>query len=1025
MGVEAIAQDKAFPFSPFEKITTEQGISSNEICEILLDKKGFLWVLTFNGLNRYDGYSFKIYNYDPSDSNSLSPGWFYSLVEDKNGLLWMNSESQGIYSFNPATGKFVNYRHDLHNINSLTDDLTTGLVADKAGNIWIATLSGLDKLNPGTKMFTHFKNLNHPEKNPVKNYVTAISIDEDDNLWMVTATPGIDYFNTKTGKLIQHFNFGSSSTPYEDWQSPHPYGAYPGKNGNVWIGSKTDGLYCYNIHTKNTRHFIHEKNNPWSISNNGVYKVVEDHLGNCWIATDGDNGTIEYYDQLNGKFYHRPFEGIGHLDILEDRSHKTWIASSDGLYTCNYIYKKIESYRHHDADANSISNDGVSAILRDHSGKLLIGSVGVDYFDPVSKTFTRIKLIENGKNILENNFVWNIHQDSKNIIWIGTVMGLISYNPLTKKHHWYKHDENDPTSLSASSCTGFIEDSKGRYWVTTWGGGLNSFDPVSGKFRAFKVHAGNNSISVNSVGDIFKDSRGILYIGSFPGGLITFNPENEKFKIYRHKVNDSTTVSNDIVQNFLEAKNGIIWFCTLGGGVNAFDPATEKFRAFTTKDGLCSNDVVSITADDNGHYWLGTQNGLSCFSPPMNPFNPKDSFHFRTYDKGDRLPDNKMATFAGYKDTDGKMYFGIQDAGMIAFHPDDLKDNAYLPPIYITDFKLFNQSIQPNDADSILKSPIELTKDITLSYDQNIISFEFAALNYLHPEKNRYAYKLEPFNKDWVYPDASKRFANFTNLDPGEYILKVRGSNNDELWNQVEASLKLIITPPYWQTWWFRVLLALAAASAVYGFYRYRLNNILQLQNIRNKIAADLHDDIGSTLNSISVYSEVAKKDPVRQTHALNMIGESSRKVIDAMSDIVWTINPDNDSFEKIVLRMRSLCYNLLRAKKIDCTFRANENLNSLKLSLEERRNFYLIFKEALNNLVKYSGAARVLVSLDRGSNNLILLIRDDGIGFDTDQKYNGNGLINMKKRAKEMNAQLLIESGPGMGTSIQLNFKA
>jgi len=212
MAAKCIAQDKSFPFPPFEKIATSPGISSNEIYEILLDKKGFLWLLTFNGLNRYDGYSFKNYKYDPSDSNSITAGMFYSLEQDNKGLLWMNSESQGIYSFNPMTGKFINYRHDRHNINSLRDDLTTGLVTDKAGNIWIATLSGLDKLNPETNKFTHFENLNHPGK----NYVTAISIDEDDNLWMTTERPGTDYFNTKTGKFIEHFNFGSSSTPGDD-----------------------------------------------------------------------------------------------------------------------------------------------------------------------------------------------------------------------------------------------------------------------------------------------------------------------------------------------------------------------------------------------------------------------------------------------------------------------------------------------------------------------------------------------------------------------------------------------------------------------------------------------------------------------------------------------------------------------------------------------------------------------------------------------------------------------------------------
>ncbi len=387
----------------------------------------------------------------------------------------------------------------------------------------------------------------------------------------------------------------------------------------------------------------------------------------------------------------------------------------------------------------------------------------------------------------------------------------------------------------------------------------------------------------------------------------------------------------------------------------------------------------------------------------------------------DGLPDNKMIPFAAYKDVDGKIFFGSQQGGVLYFDPSNLRDNDFAPPVYITDLKLFNKSIHPFDADSILKSPVEITKEIILPYNKNDISFEFAALNYFHPEKNQYQYKLENYNNDWISTDAGRRYANYTNLNPGKYMFKVRASNNDGKWNPKETSLIIIITPPFWQTWWFRSLVALAAVALVYGIYRYRLQQVLRLQNIRNRIAADLHDDIGSTLNSISVYSEVAKKDKAGKTQALEMIGESSRKVIDSMSDIVWTINPDNDSFERIILRMRSLSYNLLRVRQIDFSFRADENLNDLKLSLEERRNFYLIFKEALNNLVKYSNAKRASVLLSKNASRITLQIRDDGIGFDTKKKYNGNGLINMQKRSKEINAELHIESGEGIGTSIQL----
>lgn len=1017
-----LAQKDNFPFQQFERITTDNGLSSDAVFEVIQDKKGFLWFLTGNGLNRYDGYNFKIYSNNPADSNSLTGGQFYSLVQDKNGVLWFNNETKGIYSFNPVTEKFFHYRQDPKNRNSLLDDATQGLVADKSGIIWIATQKGLDKLDPRTNTFTHITHQQNKKNSISNNFISGITIDEDDNLWLVTGEPGVDYFNSQTQKLIQHFNFGSSSNPIEDWNI-HPYGANTGRNGNIWIGSRTDGLYCYNTRTKKIIHYQYEKNNPFSLSHNGVYKTYEAKNGNLWLATDAAGGSIEYYDRAGGKFYHKPIDEIQYLDFLEDNSGKVWITTMNGIYTCSPPLKKFESYRHVKGDENTLSSNGVYSFLRDHSGNMLVGANTVNIFDSVTKKFIPLALNDLSGYYLQNCYVWKLYQDSKNILWIATIFGLFSYDPVTKAQHWYRSDDKDSTSIGATSCTGIIEDSKGRYWVSTWGGGFNAFDPASGKFRYFKIHEGENSISTNSVAGIFEDSKGTFYIGGGGnGGLITFNPDKEIFKIYKHLVNNPNSPSGDGVQNFLESKNGVIWFCT-DGGVNAFDPETEKFRAFTTKDGLCSNNVMSIVADDAGNYWLGTQNGLSCFTPPENPFDSSSKFHFRNYNKSDGLPGNTMG-FSAYKDVDGKLYFGTESSGFFCFRPGDLKDNNYKPPVYITDLKLFNTSIRQYDKDSILKQPVELTQQITLSYDQNDLSLEFAALNYIHPEKNQYLYKLENYNKDWIATDAAKRFASYTNLNPGKYVFRVRATNNDGLWSPQEASLIIIITPPFWQTWWFRTLVVLAVAVLVYGVYRYRLSHILRLQNIRNRIAADLHDDIGSTLNSISVYSEVAKKDQEEKSHALEMIGQSSRKVIDAMGDIVWTINPDNDSFEKIILRMRSLSYNLLRAKQIDFSFKADENMNGIKLSLEERRNFYLIFKESLNNLIKYSNAKRASVLLSKNSHHICLLIRDDGVGFDTTRKYNGNGLINMKKRAKEIKAEFNIDSENGIGTNIELKLK-
>jgi two-component sensor histidine kinase len=572
-----------------------------------------------------------------------------------------------------------------------------------------------------------------------------------------------------------------------------------------------------------------------------------------------------------------------------------------------------------------------------------------------------------------------------------------------------------------------IEDNKGRYWAANWfSNGLYTFDPITAKAHTLTVKS-HPQLRTNSLTMMYKDSRGTLYIAGLEGGFITFNPDNETFKVYHHNAADPTSVSNETMTFFHEGKNGVIWFGSTGGGLSVFDPANQKFKAFMVEDGLAHNDVTAFADDKKGNYWIGTRNGISTFTPPADPFSAETKINFRNYNESDGLVSAGIRVNAAFCDSDGTLYFGTKSSGLIYFHPDDLINNEFIPPVYITDFTLMNKGVRMNDPQTnknILKTSIEFTKEILLKYTQNTFSFNFAALNYTHPEKNKYKYKLEGFDDDWIESDASKRFATYTNLNHGEYTFKVKASNNDGIWNEKPTELRIIIKPPFWQTIWFKIVVGLVVLAIAYAFYRYRIAQIMLLQRIRNKIAADLHDDIGSTLNSISIYSEVAKKDPSRKDFALNMIGESSRKIIDSMSDIVWSINPENDHFDKIILRMRSLAHNLLNIKDIDCIFKADESLGKLKLSMQTRRNFYLIFKEALNNMVKYSRANRASITLTQENQQVILVVRDNGIGFDLSERYNGNGLYNIRRRAHEINAKLSIESSAGQGTTIELNFK-
>jgi ligand-binding sensor domain-containing protein/two-component sensor histidine kinase len=1036
-----------FPFNHIEYITSAQGLNDGEITAATQDRNGFMWFATSSGLNRFDGYSFRSYSYRPDDPGSPSTGYFSSLTEDKNGILWMRSNYQGVYSFDPYQEKFTKYTHQPGNGNSLTGNWVSTMDLEGDSIIWAATINRLrlERLDPKTKSFTHVNtsDIYSSFSSDSDRFISCIVTDKPNrpnetqqNLWLVSSPDRssprtiVSLFETKTRKVAEEYDF-----PFPAHFSVDAFAPGKIKTDVIWFGSDDNGIYGFNTLT---RKFIIIKPGHPCRSTSGhlivsgiftaCYPVMEDHDGNLW--TTNDDNEIVYYDRKNSRFYFKliPGDKVRFIHqpprIFEDHGQKVWLCTNNGLITVDTRQKKIYTCRHIDNDPTSVSGDFVYGIKRVKNGPLFVGSGNaLDTFDRKARSFSRFPLSVSGKGI-DNSGIWIIYEDSKNNIWFAGYPRTICYNRSTKNSRQYETFMSDSGRVASEQCVGFIEDRKGRYWVGQFVNGLYSLDPATGKVRGIQVEDKPNSLSTNSLSVFFQDSKGVIYMNGWDGGFIAFNPDSETFKIYHHDPKDPTSVSNDNDHVFLEAKNGLIWFGSFGGGINVFNPATGKFKAFTTKDGLAHNSVSSLIADKNGNYWAGTFGGLSCFHLPDDPFDPRCKIKFRNYDVNDGLPSNQLNWSSAFCDTDGTLYFGTRGQGLFYFNPDSLKDNDFVPPVYITEFKLKNKLVSVHDSNSVLRSPVEFTREIKLNYKQNIISFSFAALNYTHAEKNQYAYTLEGYDKDWIYTDASKRFANYTNLDPKTYTFKVKGSNNDGKWNDIPTEIKITITPPFWQTTWFAILVAVTALGVVYAFYRYRIGQILLLQRIRNKIASDLHDDIGSTLNSISVYSEVAKKDAARKDFALNMIGESSRKIIDSMSDIVWSINPENDSFDKIIFRMRSLTYNLLKAKKIDCTFKADEGLAAVKLPMNTRRNFYLIFKEALNNLVKYSKAERANVALMYENRQVVLIVRDDGVGFDVFGKYNGNGLNNIRKRAREINARLNIESANGAGTTVELSFK-
>ncbi|MGE5497006.1 MAG: triple tyrosine motif-containing protein, partial [Syntrophothermus sp.] len=412
--------------------------------------------------------------------------------------------------------------------------------------------------------------------------------------------------------------------------------------------------------------------------------------------------------------------------------------------------------------------------------------------------------------------------------------------------------------------------------------------------------------------------------------------------------------------------------------------------------------------------WLSTNKGISKFDLKRKSF--------RNYSPGDGLQSYQFNGGAFFKNSRGEMFFG-GIKGLNSFYPDSVKDNRVIPPIVFTNFLIFNKSVKTGE-DSPLKKSITETDEIRLNYNQSVFSFEFAALHYSNPSENQYAYKLEGFDKNWNY-SKNRRFASYTNLDPGTYTFRVIGSNNDGVWNKTGASVRIIIAPPYWKTWWFISLCFLLLICIIWLIFAIRMRHLLAIERLRLKISADLHDDIGTRLTEISMLSDIASSmDTQRESteikETVKKVGSIARNLIDNMSDIIWLINPKKDSLNELFLKLRDSYEEILSYSQILLHINNAEFLEQIKLPIEYRKHLYLIFKEALNNALKYSNCTEISINTQVNGKILDITLYDNGIGFETDRQSSGNGLGNMKARAEQIKGTLRIQSKPGEGTMIK-----
>jgi PAS domain S-box-containing protein len=858
----------------FEHITTDQGLSQSGISSILQDSQGFMWFGTQDGLNKYDGYNFTVYKHDELDSHSLSDNWINSIYEDKLGTIWVGTDNGGLNKVERQTKQFTHYQHDPDNPNSLGANRVLSIYEDKSHTLWIGTDSGgLNKFERQTQQFTHYTHNTDDPNSLGNNTVLSIFEDKLGVFWIGTNGGGLNKFDRETGQFIHYTHDPADSNSLSD---DSVLSIYEDQSGSLWIGTNGGGLNKFDRETGQFTHYTHDPDDLNSLNHTTVSSIAEDRFGNLWLATTSWYGNsygkgLDKFTPKTGQFTHyiheptNPNSLSDNLVISEyrDNSEILWIGTSvGGINKFEQKDNKFRHYKNDPANPNSLSDNHVMSIAEDQFGIIWISpdNGGLNKFDRKTGKFTHYTHEPNNQNSLSSDNVWATYEDRNGTIWIGTFgSGIDKIDRKTGQFTHYTHDPSNPNSLSDNTVTSIYEDHFGNLWIGTLSGGLNKFDGETGKFTHYTSDPNNsNSLSDNNAFLIYEDQSGTLWIATW-GGLNKFNRETGNFTQYQHHANNPNSLSYDRILSINEYPAGTLWIGTYGGGLDKFDTATETFTHYTEKDGLPNNSVVGILADDEGNLWLSTGKGLSKFNPQTETF--------RNYDVSDGLQGNEFDGVKAYlKSKTGEMFFGGLN-GFNAFYPEQVKDNPHIPPIVITDFKKFNESVK-------LDTAISETKEIKLPYKDKFFGFEFAALDYTNPKKNQYAYKLEGFDKDWIYA-GTRRYGTYTNLDGGTYTFRVKGSNNDGVWNEEGTSVKIIITPPPWKTWWAYTLYVVVLVTAVLGYVQWKTRAQARENALLRENERKLYQFLEAIPLGINVIDTAAKFVYVNQT-ALKIYGKES-----------------------------------------------------------------------------------------------------------------------------------------------------
>jgi ligand-binding sensor domain-containing protein/signal transduction histidine kinase len=995
----------------FHRLSTADGLSQARVGQIIQDDLGFVWFGTQYGLNRYDGYDFKLYVHEPGNPLSAAGTFVYSLFKDRDGFIWIGW-SRGLDRLDPRADTFTHY--------FAGEDEPTGTVTvvhisqDRQGILWLATGSGLRGFNPATKTVLQYRHSADPNSLPADD-INWTGEDSKGRFWVGTSK-GLSEFDRKDGRVLRTI-----------WvPEPFKISLFEDHRGQFWITTATGtGLALFDPEKNIVTPYSYYDADPGPIGSTGVVSIAEDAEGNLWLASsrfgllrlDRTRRRVQHFgNRLQDQ---TGLAGNDVVTLLQDRGGNIWTGLNSG--GVNYFGKdsqQFEVFRHVPGDPNSLSRDFVNAILKDRDDTLWIGNYsGLNRID--RKTGRR-ELVDIG--LARTPTVISLVQDHEGAIWAGTFAhGVTRYDPQKKTFENFMHDASNPRSLSNNEVHRVFVDHEKTVWVAT-DDGLNRFDPATHSFTVYKTQDDNRF--GQGYLSIAEDAKGNLWLGTAYSGLHRFDRARGQVSVYRQKGDGPDGLRDNGVQSVLISRLGQLWLGTQNG-LQSLDFKTGALRSYDTRNGMPANAVSCLLEDERGNIWMSTTKGLSKLAP--------ETATFTNYSMVDELGGNDLTGWdACAKSHAGELFFAGFD-GAVGFFPTILKGGPPASPLVLTDIEIDGAAPRIG-REQPLEHAIAYAKSVTLSHKQSSLSLTFAGLNYGNSNATRYRYRLDGFDQEWHVSPSSIRQATYTMLPTGRYTLNVQMASDRGDWQAPGLSLAILVLPPWWATWWFRGLCVLVLAALGWWIVRAREQYItrevtLQMEarnNERMRIAGDLHDTLLQGLMGASFQISVVQDQLAPDAKArplLDHISDLLRQLVAEGRNVVRglrTWNFDRNDLERAIASVPGDLQIESAAE-----YRLAVIGDARPLLPAARNEVYLIAREAISNALRHAEASTIEVTIEYLADSFQLTVRDDGLGFvagSAPENYpNHFGLAIMTERATRLNGTLKISSGAGLGTEITL----